>query len=96
MVNNVPPGWTVVIPSALGFDTRHLDETWDFDVVEVDVMSVRQQRDMLASLRGEAIAFVPTWGADGRFETETDPAEMNKGATAMRVVEEFGIKALFR
>ena len=91
MVNNVPPGWTVVIPSALGFDTRHLDETWDFDVVEVDVMSVRQQRDMLASLRGEAIAFVPTWGADGRFETETDPAEMNKGATAMRVVEEFGI-----
>ena len=89
VADHVPSDWTVVVPAALGFDYRDLEDR-GFNVVEVDVSSPHQQRAMVGSLRGQAVAFVPTWGIDRRFDSETNPQAMNAAVPAMRVLREFG------
>ena len=89
VAQNVPSDWTVIIPSALAFDYRELEDR-GFKVVEVDVSSPQQQLDMVASVQGKAVAFVPTWGIDGRFVSELSPREMNAVAPTMRVLHDFG------
>jgi hypothetical protein len=89
VAQNVPSDWTVIIPSALAFDYRELEDR-GFKVVEVDVSSPQQQLDMVASVQEKAVAFVPTWGIDGRFVSELSPREMNAATPTMRVLHDFG------
>ena len=66
VVENLPAGWTVVVPSELGFDTRSLEDR-DFLVQEVSVTTLQDQKDMLALVEGQVVALVPVWGMDERY-----------------------------
>ncbi len=89
LAENIPAGWTVVIPTELGFDTRGL-EVHNLQTVNVSVRTIQQQRDLLASLEGQTVALVPVWGMDGRFEAEPSPGAMNAAGAPRRTLQEFG------
>ena len=89
VVQNLPAGWTVVVPAELGFDTRGLLDR-DFPVQEVSVTTLQDQKDMLALMEGQVVALVPVWGMDGRFAAPVDPDEMNATMAGKRTLAEFG------
>ncbi len=89
IADEVPEDWTVLMPIALGFDTRALKDR-GVQVLEVEVTSPQQQLDMLSHLRGEAVALLPSWGLDGRFESSVDLDAMNRAGSTLRVIREFG------
>ena len=89
VVQNLPPGWTVVVPSELGLDTRGLEDH-DFLVQEVSVTTLQSQKEMLAMVEGQVVALVPVWGMDGRFSARADADEMNATTAGKRTLAEFG------
>ena len=89
IVQHLPAGWTIVVPSDLGFDIRGLDGG-DFLVEEVSVTTLQDQKDMLALVEGEVVALVPVWGMDGRFAAPVNPDEMNAMTAGRRTLAEFG------
>ena len=89
VVEHLPAGWTIVVPSALGFDIRGLEDR-DFLVEEVSVTTLQDQKDMLALLEGQVVALVPVWGMDGRFAAPVDPDAMNVTTAGKHTLVEFG------
>ena len=89
LAENVPAGWTVVVPTELAVDTRGLEEQ-GFNLREAPMASIQQQQDVLSSMRGQTVAFLPVWGADPRFGSPAGPAEMNDASSRMTVLQEFG------
>ena len=89
IVQHLPEGWTIVVPSDLGFDIRGL-EGGDFLVEEVSVTTLQDQKDMLALVEGQVVALVPVWGMDGRFAAPVNPDEMNAMTAGRRTLAEFG------
>ena len=94
LAENIPAGWTVVIPTELGFDTRGL-EVHDLQTVSVSIRTIQQQRDLLDSLEGQTVALVPVWGMDPRFEAEPSPEAMNAAGAPRRTLREFGKNGVF-
>ena len=89
VVENLPAGWTVVVPSELGFDTRSLEDR-DFLVQEVSVTTLQDQKDMLALVEGQVVALVPVWGMDERYAAPAGPDEMNATTAGKHTLAEFG------
>ena len=89
ILHNLPDGWTIVIPSSLGFDARGLGDR-DFFIEEVDVTTLQEQKDMLALVEGSVVALVPVWGMDGRFGATANPDAMNATTSGKRTLAEFG------
>ena len=78
ILQNLPDGWTIVIPAELGFDMRGLADR-NFLVEEVKITTVQDgktkynepivdQQDMLALVKGPVVALVPVWGMFTRGE----------------------------
>jgi len=89
IVQHLPAGWTIVVPSNLGFDIRGLGDR-DFLVEEVSVTTLQDQKDMLALVEGPVVALVPVWGMDGRFAAPVNPDVMNATTAGKRTLAEFG------
>ena len=89
LTQNMPAGWTVVLPSQLGFDTRALKDE-DFLVDEVSITTLLDQRKLMARLEGQVVALVPIWDVDGRYDSTVSPDEINKTTAGKRVLAEFG------
>ena len=89
ILQNLPDGWTIVIPSKLGFDIRGLADR-DFLIEEVDVATLQEQKDMLELVEGPVVALVPVWGMDERFGVTVNPDAMNATTSGKRTLAEFG------
>jgi hypothetical protein len=89
ILQNLPDGWTIVIPSKLGFDIRGLADR-DFLIEEVDVTTLQEQKDMLELVKGPVVALVPVWGMDERFGVTVSPDVMNATISGKRTLAEFG------
>jgi len=89
ILQNLPNGWTIVIPSKLGFDIRGLADR-DFLVEKVNITTVQDQQDMLASVEGPVVALVPVWGVDTRREAPANPDALNATTSGKRTLAEFG------
>ena len=89
IVQNLPVGWTVIVPAELGFDTRDLEDR-DLLVQEVRVTTLQDQKDMLELVEGQVVALVPVWGMDGRVAAPVSPDEMNATTAGKRTLAEFG------
>ena len=78
---NLPDGWTIVIPAELGFDMRGLADR-NFLIEEVTITTAqdgkttynepiidqKNMKAMLALMEGPVVALVPVWGIDARGE----------------------------
>ena len=89
-----PPGWTIVVPPQLAFDTRALEDKGSH-VTVVDLKSAQDAgglRQLLSGVQEPAVIMVPRWGADPRFEGQTLANALNEASRHWRVLKTFGTK----
>jgi hypothetical protein len=94
METRVPQEWTVVVPKQLRFDARPL-QARGLRIVEVDPQSAPTQeafQRVLGGMQGPGVLFVPTWGADARFEGQAIADALNGLSQQLQVVKTFGTK----
>jgi hypothetical protein len=88
----LPPGWTIVVPTELGFDKRGLERRGR-RVIVVDLQSARDAAALESLLRGvpaPAVIMVPHWGADSRNPGQELADTLNELARGWRVIKTFG------
>jgi len=87
-----PPGWTIVVPRQLAFDTRAI-EAEGSHVTVVDLKSARDTsglEQLLTGVRKPAVIMLPRWGADPRSEGQTLADALNEASRPWRVLKAFG------
>lgn len=84
----IPPDWTIVVPSQLGFDTRAL-EAKGAHILVADVHAA-DDLGRLNDVQGPAVALVPRWGRDPGFSEQQSPDAMNAVTRDWRFLESFG------
>jgi hypothetical protein len=88
----LPPNWTLVVPSELGFDRRGL-EAGGRQVKVVDLGTTADPnavQAMLADVPAPAVILVPRWGADRRSPGQETAKALNAVTEGWRVVRSFG------
>jgi len=84
----LPPDWTIVAPTQLGFDWRGLRR-----LKLVDLQSARDPRaleSLLSEVPAPAVIMVPNWGADARFAGQDLADALNDLSRHWRVMKTFG------
>ncbi|MQA29278.1 MAG: hypothetical protein GEU82_05475 [Luteitalea sp.] len=88
----VPPEWTIVVPTELGFDARQL-EAAGRRVVAIDLRSARDAgalQSIVSGVPSPAIIMAPRWGADVRYPGEDVAKVLNDVARGWRAMRTFG------
>ena len=90
---NLPNGWTIVVPTQLGFDRRGIEASGRV-VMVVDLQSARDAgrlQSLLGDVPSPAVIMVPRWGADARYPDGQKLADvLNHLSRRWRALETFG------
>jgi hypothetical protein len=88
----IPPDWTIVVPTQLGFDKRGLEASGR-RVIVVNLQSAQDAgalQSLLSDVPAPAVILVPRWGADLRFAGQELAGTLNELSRRWRVIETFG------
>ena len=89
----LPPDWSIVVPSQLGVDLDRFVKATGRRVTPVDLQSARDQaavRQLLAGIPKPAVIMAPRWDADPRFPGRDVAPVLNDLTRHWRVVKTFG------